>query len=1733
MNTMASFITGRSLPPRCSRTGQVRPFPIKTVPRTVFMGNVRRTWHRGAWFVNPSWGDLKFQLDPLDNSVKSIDRMGSIFERTGSVTGSASSEPAYVFDRQYVIKRTSNPIGWRWSDRRGNWITYSAEGRITAYGDRNNITVSFVYSGGAANASGNVSGNLTEVRDHNGNVALSFTYTGESLSEIADRTGRRVRYGYTAAGSRNLLTSVTDATGYIWAYEYNGDGQVTKITDPENRAWTITYASSVPAPGGSSNLGIQLKSNGAASSSSSGVFQTGSRSSSGGLVVSSNVNPALDTKGEAAAAIYAQIDAIFGAAGGGGAVNPLANPVGYGVGGARSQQKNLTAPSTNPVTVGAQTRGNVIARVGTVTDPQGRVTTYQLDYDRGALQYVTTVRYPATPEIAASGNLPVVPASPGRVVNSLYDREGRMLQQATGAGAQRVTSTLNRLSPFDEETTDERGLMTKTIYDSARNPLRITYSDGTSASAEYEANFSLPLRRTDERGIQMLYQYDGRGNLVKMVEAAGTNDARLSEYTYDSFGQRLTMTRRANMPVNADTVAQLATASAPADPANDATTIYTYDQYGNVTSLTDPEGNVTQHTSFDVMGNLKARTDARNHVTEMSYDALGRLLTMTEAKGTPEERGVSYTYDKTGLRKTMTDARGHTSTYQYDGNRRMVSMTQPALTQPNINPANATTQPAASTRTDYDAEGRKLRDIDADGIAMNYRFDLDGRPTGSIDAAGNSTQFLYGSTAATGTPTPGVQAGLEGLLAAVIYPTYREDYRYDVRNRQTQVIQSLSTTPDNTTTRYTSTTEYDAVGNPVKRTDPKGNATLTEYDALNRAIKITDPLGGVTRFVYDRRDNLIRVIDPKNSITQYAYDRSNRKLAEVRPLGDKTTYAYDRNSNLTETISANGNKKSFTYDALNRRITESHYLGTGSIPGTTQIAIAQFNQARVSNLANLITGNATQGAPIATGSRAISYVYDKNGNLTSWNDRQASSTAASNPNDPNHAATSSNADVLSGTFIYDEVNRQISIGTTYSVPNQTNPNSPPTSSFTKTSLQSYSAAGRLKTRTDADGKSHTLDYDGAGRVSKLALPATANTANAPSAGDILFPQYQWNQIKEIQFPSGVRQTYQYDALQRPTEIKVAPPATGSNNPNPAPANQNPLMNFTYQYDEVSNPIQITRAFAGCNAFAPQPVPPAPACDASAANSTYAIQTNYGYDKLYRLTNVIPNQITNATPTETYAYDLVHNRLAEQKSNHPSGLINASTVGRAFTYNANHQLAGIAQLVQAINPANQTDPNSLPSNVFGSVLENRTYSSDGHTKDVNPSGANNEQSGATVDQARTYLYDASERLIEVKTAGNQTVATYRYDPFGRRVRKTVSIPNTTITPQNPIAQSAGTTFFGFASEGMIAEFGETGSVKVAYAYTPALASGSHATWQTNPLYKREPSPSGGGQGGGSSGTDNLHAFHTDHLGTTQTLSAIASSSAATIGKVTWRANYESFGEAFVDQTLLNQTNLANGTSTENNHRFPGQLYDSGTKLSQNLYREYENGIASYVQSDPIGLRGGINTKGYAKASPVVFSDPKGLAVFRGPPGNYSDIPPPAPLMCEQAIWAGGFIIGWKPCDEPPPPDDGCGNGSGGGGGSGGRGGGGRGGPGPRWHADGGRGGGGGDEDPPPPPPFWPCFRDVIFTTAVEILMIEALEHKAIGTRFEYGMHKWGRRFHVAGAGMFGYKTGTCINNSFIR
>ncbi|WP_121877039.1 RHS repeat-associated core domain-containing protein [Umboniibacter marinipuniceus] len=62
------------------------------------------------------------------------------------------------------------------------------------------------------------------------------------------------------------------------------------------------------------------------------------------------------------------------------------------------------------------------------------------------------------------------------------------------------------------------------------------------------------------------------------------------------------------------------------------------------------------------------------------------------------------------------------------------------------------------------------------------------------------------------------------------------------------------------------------------------------------------------------------------------------------------------------------------------------------------------------------------------------------------------------------------------------------------------------------------------------------------------------------------------------------------------------------------------------------------------------------------------------------------------------------------------------------------------------------------------------------------------------------------------------------------------------------------------------------------------------------------------------------------------------------------------------------------------RFPGQYDILGNGLYYNYHRDYDPSLGRYIQSDPIGLNGGLNTYGYVGANPLMGVDPLGLAEF---------------------------------------------------------------------------------------------------------------------------------------------------------
>ena len=190
--------------------------------------SIARTWAvenvatgGGKWYFNAAWADLQFTYDSLDGSVKSINRLDSQYDKGGN--------GVYIFYKQDFIKAITAPdpanpaktiiTGWRWYNTAGDWITYNKDGRITGYGDRNNIQVSFELD--------SQSRPLT-IKDHFGSVLLSFTYTGDKITRITDRANRQVLYGW----SGNDLAQVTDVLGNITRYEYTpatvvGGGGVT------------------------------------------------------------------------------------------------------------------------------------------------------------------------------------------------------------------------------------------------------------------------------------------------------------------------------------------------------------------------------------------------------------------------------------------------------------------------------------------------------------------------------------------------------------------------------------------------------------------------------------------------------------------------------------------------------------------------------------------------------------------------------------------------------------------------------------------------------------------------------------------------------------------------------------------------------------------------------------------------------------------------------------------------------------------------------------------------------------------------------------------------------------------------------------------------------------------------------------------------------------------------------------------------------------------------------------------------------------------------------------------------------------------------------------------------------------------------------------------------------------------------------------------------------------------
>ncbi|MEZ0191581.1 RHS repeat-associated core domain-containing protein, partial [Ralstonia solanacearum] len=226
--------------------------------------------------------------------------------------------------------------------------------------------------------------------------------------------------------------------------------------------------------------------------------------------------------------------------------------------------------------------------------------------------------------------------------------------------------------------------------------------------------------------------------------------------------------------------------------------------------------------------------------------------------------------------------------------------------------------------------------------------------------------------------------------------------------------------------------------------------------------------------------------------------------------------------------------------------------------------------------------------------------------------------------------------------------------------------------------------------------------------------------------------------------------------------------------------------------------------------------------------------------------------------------------------------------------------------------------------------NRQTASTGPTPATNSYDAAGNQTG---DGSTTYSYSDRGRLASVTKNG--TTTSYLYNGLGQRVVKSGS--NVPTGAVRYVYDEAGH---------LIGEYDQSGN---ALQETVYLGDTPIATLKNGTPYY----------------------IYADQIDTPRVITD-------TNNLMVWRWDQtDPFGAMLPDE---NPTGLGAFTY---NLRFPGQVYDAETGKHYNVNRDYDPAGGRYVQSDPIGLKGGQwSTYTYVNGNPITKKDPTGLIEWNG-------------------------------------------------------------------------------------------------------------------------------------------------------
>ncbi|MDB0568800.1 RHS repeat protein [Ralstonia solanacearum] len=491
-------------------------------------------------------------------------------------------------------------------------------------------------------------------------AAWTASGTQDTLSSITDANGKTTGWQYTVVNTGTVetydtsgkLQSVRERNGRTTALSYNAANQLTTVTAPSGRSLGFAYDSqnrvaSVTAPDGA---------------------VTGYGYNSAGML------------------------------------STITRPDG-------TVRQYVYEDSRSPTALTGIVDENGNRYATYAYDAQGRATSSTLAGGANAYQFQYGDNYQTT----------VTDPTGKTSVYTFLKQNGVLLPTSISApcglcGSTRQSSSYDANNNLTQET-DYNGTVTTHAYDSDKREIQrvdgASTANARTTTTEWHKIWNLPLRIASPTKLEA-YSYDSNGNLTRYSEtptadsdgsqglsAATTGPARTTNWTYTDDGQVATSSGpRTDVATSTTYVYRTAddTSTPPqyrkgdlyqiVDPLGHATTINQYDASGRPLQMTDANGIVTAFT-YSNRGWLTSQTitpaSGTGQTTNYSYDAVGQLTKVT----LPDGSNVSFSYDGAHRLTGAADSSGNSISYTLDA---MGNRTQEQAKDPNGNLARQVTR---------------------------------------------------------------------------------------------------------------------------------------------------------------------------------------------------------------------------------------------------------------------------------------------------------------------------------------------------------------------------------------------------------------------------------------------------------------------------------------------------------------------------------------------------------------------------------------------------------------------------------------------------------------------------------------------------------------------------------------------------------------------------------------------------------------------------------------------------------------------------------------------------------------------------------------------------------------------------------------------------------------------------------------------------------------------------------